>query len=683
MYQSNTARFRNATVHKLRPFVGVLILFVLLAAALVCSIIVGDLPVGTHELVRYAGSIFLLAAVALVSLAAGMQLLGRRRFDVLSLSLAFLAGYGFWGMLTFFTGLAHGLYPTVLMAELICLGCIFRRRLNELPGIGRRLMGSFRQEPLAVRITLLMVGGYLGFQLLVSLGPITTWDALESHWAIAKYFARYHAVLFPWFNGNGGTPQLARMLFTDYCVFGFDHQASHAVWAMTPALFGLVFGVTRRLTSSMGGLALAMGMIAILLVQPQYTTQPVLDVPAMVFAFGAFVAALAPVLRTGGSDRTTSSPDSFHSHYIIVAGILAGYAIGTKWHVLAIFPLLILCIVTLWRHELTRMSGRKALGLATIAALTPFTVFAIYDFVHTGHPFWHPMIPLFWNADYWSSVSANIFLCRENVDMYRTSICPSLFYNFWGAVRWIIKTQALILPGMLFVPFALFRMREKCGKLVGLCLTGGLLGFLVPCLLLYGHFRHTMLGVAVFILLIPLGWETLQKSRYRWWTLALPLLILVGLMSKFMHGRHPQIFDSYGPALHAVIAGPYPGGEYEKTFVYPAIRWANRHLPKEAFVVADDRRLGNLDRDWMTIFPATQFVIGVSPSMTVDSMRQALLNIGATHLWIDRRERWKDSNYPSLPRHMKAWQTLIESNSGLQEMYSDSLARILRISAAP
>jgi len=671
-------------VHKLRPFIGIFIVFVLLVAALVCSMVVGDLLVGTHDVIRYAGSIFLLAAVGLVSLAAGMQLLSRRRFDVLSLSLAFLTGYGFWGMLVFFTGLAHGLYPVVLTVELGCLGFVFRRKLNELPDISRRLMGSFRQEPPAVRITLLSVGGYLGFQLIVSLGPVTAWDALESHWAIAKYFARHHAVLFPWFNGNGGTPQLARMLFTDYCVFGFDHQASHAVWAMIPAFFGVVFGVARRLSSSSSGLALSMAMVAVLLVQPQLTTQPVLDIPAMIFALGAIVAALTPAFYNREPDCLNSGTGSQRLRFLIISGILAGYAIGTKWHILALFPILALIYVVSWRRELTGEAGRRTFVVTIASAALPFVVFAVYDFAYTGHPFWHPMIPLIWNSDYWSSVSANVFLCRENVDIYRTSICPSLLYNFRGAVRWIIQTHVLILPGMLFAPFALFRIREKWGKFIGLCLTGGLLGFFVPCLLLYCHFRHTMLGVAVFILLIPLGWDALQKSRYRWWTLTLPLLILALLVSKFLGGHHPQIFDLYGPAIRSVVSGPYISKDYEHEYACRATRWANRHLPKDAFVVADDRRLGNLDRDWMTIFPATQFVIGVSPSMTVDSMRQALLNIEATHLWVDRRERWSTSpDFPSLPSHLSAWRGLIEPSGEMPEVYSDNLVRILRIAPAP
>lgn len=305
-----------------RPFPrvgGLSILIVFLLLTLACSAVVAGREPDSSLVFRYAGSLFLLAAISMVSLAGGLWALRVRRANILAVSLSFLAGYGAWGMLVFFTGLVYGLYTFVLAAELLVLGFLFRRRLNEVPSIVGELLTALRNAPLAMRFIVGTVSAYLMFLLLVSFGPVTSWDALESHWPLAKFFARHHGVPFPHFNGNGGTPQLMRMHFTVFSVFGFDHQASHTMWAMISALFGLGFGVARRFSSSTTALALTLASFCVLVVQPQLTLQPTLDLPPVVFGLGAVVAAVVPALFARREDAQRGELPLPLSRFIIVS----------------------------------------------------------------------------------------------------------------------------------------------------------------------------------------------------------------------------------------------------------------------------------------------------------------------------------------------------------------------------
>jgi len=648
--------------------------------ALLCSVLVSATEPHSCLLFRYSGSLFLIAAISLVSFAVGLRLLRPERSDVFTLSLAFLVGYGLLALLFFLTGLAHALYSGIIAAELLLLGVFNRRQLHEFFASAGRLVFALSSVSPALRIIAGTTGIYLVILLLISMGPVTSWDALESHWPIAKFFARHHGVPFPFFNGNGGTPQLMRMHFSIFCLFGFAAQASHAVWVMVPALFGLAFGMMRRLSFSTTALALTFGALCVLVVQPQLTLQPTLDVPPVIFGLGALVAAMVPDLRPRGGGLEPDDRLPVTGNFFVMSGLLAGYALGTKWHAVILLPVIMVCYILFWRAGLPLHSRARKLALWIGGMFLPVAVFAFYDLVHTGTPFWHPMVPVFWDPGFWSPVLMNLQLIRENVDIYRSRLCPTLSHDVMGSLRWTFRNHALILPALFFIPFSLGDIRGRRGKIILILLGGGLFCFFAPALILYPHYRHTMLGVAILVLLVPFGWDSLSRSKYRWLTAGLPLLVFVGLASKFAVGRHPQVFDLYIPAVRSVTCGPYFSDTYLTQYGIPATRWANTHLPGDAFVVADQRCLGNLDRDWMTIFPATQFVVELTPAIPADSLYRELAGIGATHIWVDKNRRWDSpDDFPSLISCMVPWERLINRQDLLETIYDDSLTSILSL----
>jgi hypothetical protein len=589
-----------------------------------------------------------------------------------------MAGYGFLGMLLFFTGLAHGLYAPLIALELLVLGILFRRQLHELfVGIGR-LTATSKNSSLSLRFLGGVIAVYLAFLLLISLGPVNAWDAQAFHWTTAKYFARHHAVPFPDFDGNGGTPQLMRMLLSVFCVFHFDHQASHGIWVLFPALLGLVYGVVRGLSRSLVALIITLISFALLIVQPKFVTEPLLDFPILVFGLAAFICALLPCLDDRGDSLALSSGVS-SARIFIISGVLTGFAVGIKWQAAALVPVLLIAVVTIWRPVLPAGARSNLLFKWLAAASAPVTIFAIYDLANTGNPFWHPMIPVLWDSNYWANVAPNIYILHKHMDFLLHEMYPSPLYNPVGAMSCYLRTNVLIIPTLILAILSLFACRGRFGTVTRFALGGGFFCILLFSITVGPDSRNMLLGTGMILLAAPVGWDWLMQSRYRKIVYYIPVFIVVGMVYKLSDLQLP-IVDQYISRSMRILRGPYYDDAYNKTYFMPAVRWANKHLPSDARIVTDGRLLGNLERDWMTIWPVAQCRVGVSPGMSADSLSQALQHMGTTHLLVDRSALWKTyAIFPDMAEYLAPWGMLLTRDDLLKSVYSDTLTIIYRL----
>jgi len=654
------------------------ILFILTVLGWCCSAAVADREADSMLAVRFAGSLCLMSAIAMVSLATGLRVIGTLRRTVLTISLAFLIGYGLVGMLVFIAALLHALYPAVMAALLVGLGVLFRVQMNELPSLFRHFLSEFRHLPMNARLTISVVAAWTCFLLLLSLGPVNAWDAQAFHWTAAKYFARNHAVPFPDFDGNGGTPQLVRMLFAVFCVFHFDHQASHAVWLFFPALLGLVYGVVRSLSSSTIGLALTFAAFLLLVLPPEFITEPVLGFPLLVFGLAAFGCVLAPYLFDS-DDRNAQGIGASFSPFLVISGILAGFALATKWQAFVLLPVLLVTIFSIWFPILPATSRKRLLLGWSALVVTPAAAFALYNLVHTGNPFWHPMIPVFWDPDYWASVTPNIYVWRAHMDFLLHEMYPSPFYSFTGALICYLRGNVLVIPGLFLALLALFADRRRFGPTVWFMIGGGLFCVLLHSITVGSDLRNVLLGTGMMLLAIPIGWDRLKLSSCRRVAYLIPILAVAGVVYKVSDFQLP-IVDQYISRSLRVLRGPYFDDMYNKDYFLPAAHWANRHLPLDARVITDARLLGNLDRNWMTIWPVAQCLVAVYPEMSADSLRHALGNIGITHLLVDESGLWKTCTIcPHMAEYMAPWGKLLARDDWLEPVYADGRARILRL----
>jgi len=658
---------------------GTLILLVLVFLSLVCSIVVSGREPDVLLAVRFFGSLCLVTTIAMVSLAIGLSLFEQNRRSILSVSLAFLVGYGSCGMLIFFIGLAHGLYPWVIAACFVGLGLIFRRNLNDLPGLIRQLLVNVHRAQPGIRWIVTGVAIYICFLFIVSLGPVHAWDAHAFHWTVAKYFARHHAVPFPFFDLNGGTPHLMRMLYTTFCVFEFTHQASHANWLLFPALVGVISGFARRLSSSAAGLAIAIAAFVFLVLRPSIVTEPMLDFPVLVFGLAAFICTLAPLLHNSRTGKTHGSAEVPDSRFFILSGILCGFALAIKWHALVLFPVILAIYLFIWLPIMTpRSPGRLLIGWM-VFAFWPVAIFFVYNFVHTGNPVWHPMIPSFWDRGYWSGVAPNLFLCRIHMDFLRHNSYPSPVIAPLGFLSFYLRSIVLVLPGMFFASFALLADRRRFGAITLSVIGGGLFSILAYSILVGANPRNTLLGTGMILLLIPIGWDHLMQSKYRKIVLVVPVLIAAGLLYKVSDRRLPMI-EQYFDRCVSVLRGPYLNEQYREAFLYPAAQWINGHLPADAKIITDARLLGNVDRDWMTIWPVAQCIVPVSSEMSSDSLRQSLRGTGVTHLMVDKSRLWKTTTAcPLMANHLTPWENLTARKEWLIPVYSDRFVDVFQL----
>lgn len=248
---------------------------------------------------------------------------------------------------------------TAYIALTAGLTCIFVKP-KELIGETREIFDAFKnslsfQNPLR----LFVVAAATGFTLLFfvrSLAPDIGWDVLTYHLTLPKYYAVAHGLYY--------VPDVRASSFPQYMsminVYGMllyspalVRMFSTACWSITVAL---VYSAGRRLYSKRAGLFAALIFIVTPLVLG-YAPRAFNDIWwALFFSLSCYF------LLRWRDTRTTGD--------IITAGILAGFAFGSKILGLFLFPIYIIIIVI-------SLKGRNLNTLRTVTIIAVFTVLFI------------------------------------------------------------------------------------------------------------------------------------------------------------------------------------------------------------------------------------------------------------------------------------------------------------------
>lgn len=277
-----------------------------------------------------------------------------------------LAVYPAIGMVSYslvFTALGFcSLYytTTAYIALTVGLTCIFVKP-KELIGETREIFEGLKnslsfQNPLR----LFVVAAATGFTLLFlvrSLAPDIGWDVLTYHLTLPKHYVFAHGLYY--------VPDVRASSFPQYMsminVFGMllyspalVRMFSTACWSITIALF---YAAGRRLYSKRAGLFAALIFIVTPLVLG-YAPRGFNDIWwALFFSLSCYF-----LLRW----RDTEAPADF-----VLAGVLAGFAVGSKILTLFLYPIFVLIIVA-------SVSKRaKWFGWKTLVALIAFTIILV------------------------------------------------------------------------------------------------------------------------------------------------------------------------------------------------------------------------------------------------------------------------------------------------------------------
>jgi hypothetical protein len=343
--------------------------------------VVGALADRVTDLAVWMGLLF-------VATALGHRLTKRLTFDsrLEELILAAGCGLGFVSLLILGLGIAGGLnrwvvYGLALVAFLLLL--------PDLKAVVQLVRGLQRPtfESLLDRLLL----GYLLVVLLLSLvaclAPPVAWDSQVYHLTGPKLYIERGRITGDIDIPYLGFPSLLEMLFLAGMLLKGDMVANLVHFTYAVLTVCLLYSFTRRhLQASTPWLASAIYLSApsIVLV----STWAYVDLGLAFYTLAAFYAFI--------TWRASTS-----SHWLVLTGILSGFALGVKYT--AVLTPIVLGLLLIWEHRRQRAVGSVRnllfLSLSTAAVACPWY---LKNWVLTGNPFY----PFFFGGRFWDEYRA-------------------------------------------------------------------------------------------------------------------------------------------------------------------------------------------------------------------------------------------------------------------------------------
>ncbi len=209
----------------------------------------------------------------------------------------------------------------------------------------------------------------LGLALLQALTPPTAWDSLVYHLTGPKFYLKEGRIFHPTDLPYLGFPELVEMLFTWGMALTGERTAAviHWFYGLLGALIGLGFCESPYFT---GALILSAPTAFILM------TWPYVDIALLVYATLTFQALVFH--RETGSSR-----------WLILAGVMAGFALSVKYTAVAVLAAGFLLLFTTGR--------RKESLIFSVTALLLFSPWLVKNLILTGNPIY----PFFFKGIYW------------------------------------------------------------------------------------------------------------------------------------------------------------------------------------------------------------------------------------------------------------------------------------------
>lgn len=567
-------------------------------------------------------------SILLILVATGF---GRRLLSLLKVKAAsaleecvFGAGLGL-GVLAYLIlgiGLVHALYPWILLLLVFSMALVSMRQIADTILDLRRGIRQLKTRPRLSSITIGLSIGALGVVVLIrSLAPPSglDWDALAYHLAVPKMYLAHHRIFYVPFMSHSNFPFLIEMLYTLGLAFGsigaakLFHFAAYALSAV--AVYSMC---GRHLNRTIGAVA------ALIFV----------SVPVVMWEAGNAYSDIATALYlTLAVYAVLNWEQTRAGDWLAVAGIMCGFALGTK--VLALAPIAALC---LW--VLVASRGLKASLVIGGLALIIGSPWYIKSWVYTGNPV-YPFLYNIFGGRYWSQSAA---------EAYRNA---QLAFGMGRGLR-----ELLMLPWNLTVNGAYFfdepnPAAPKLFSLIGPAFLG-----LIPLHLLAGRGSRIIAKLGFVCAVYVLTWFFLmQQARYLIGILPLlSIIVASGLdaaRSNLRLTRHfangflvlcvlLSLVTGYAIARPCVrvALGIEPADQYLSRTLdsYDAQEYANQFLPTDAKIVMFDEVRGfYLDREYMWGNPGHSEMIPWSSFKTGGDMAAWFEKNGFTHALVNWR----------------------------------------------
>src|SRR3990172_3324947 len=389
----------------------------------------GRLTTGWPALVDSAFAVGLVALVAVLAIALGRRALRFARLDGVlggaeGFAIEAAVGLGLMALSFLLLGLLGLFHSPVLIA------CAFLLGLLAWPEIGRAALdgmhlprrvfaearegGFFGLSVTAIGVAVLL------FSVLEALGPPAENDALMYHLQAPRMFMEAGR-LFPtpeiW-QANG--PMLTEMLYALGLAFGSDSFARLLHLLFSTLLAVATFGVAKQGLGARGGWFAA----AVLLGIPILPLWGSLALTDMAWALYCFLAVLATLRWSTDGDR----------RWLVIGGVLTGFAASSKYLGLGIALLLMGWIAVSHRHS-DRRARLKAVVVFVACAAAVATPWFVKNLLWTGNP----VYPFLFGGPDWTPLRLSYLMT---------------YLRSFGAGTGVVET--LLLPWNLYVRHAEF-----------------------------------------------------------------------------------------------------------------------------------------------------------------------------------------------------------------------------------
>ncbi len=280
------------------------------------------------------------------------------------------------------------------------------------------------------------------------------------------------------------------------------------------------------------------------------------------------------------------------SYSLILSGLFAGMALGTKYVSFLVFfpPYLILAAFSFW----WRVNGRRVwlLPVWGLAILLPISPWFFYNILWTGNPI-YPLFPSIFGLHIPAAQAAYEFIRNHAPDPSNFQLFRITGYTLKRIGGLLLDGNALVLISMVSWSTVLWWKNQSLGKLLPTYALRGLLLysvlssilFLVGCDNMDGRFFFSTLVVLVIptvFFLYALVQFTKQSSS--WGKYVIPGFALI-LFSNALTYRYNQLTSLQESPL-PIFSERQRDQWLSRRFVYYKVAyWANHNLPQESIVL--------------------------------------------------------------------------------------------------
>jgi hypothetical protein len=568
-------------------------------------------------------------------------------------------GAGALGLAALGLGVCGFLFPRLLMILLAGLAAAAvpdALRLLQDRGAAKRLteLGfEVRARGLAPAVLLVLLVAY---EILVALGPTVFFDSLVYHLALPDLYLRHGAVVATPLNAFAGIPAGVEMLFVWLLPWGGSGSLCQLLHLSLGALAAAaIIAAGRRLGSLRAGLWGA----AIFFSNPSVLLEggrPAVELGWCFYLALAVVAALVAV-------------DTNDDGWLTPVGLLAGFALGTKYPAIFLPPALAVLLVRVhgWKRGLR--SGLKVVAIAVLAA-APWGLRNIAFYRNPVFPFLGGTVFAPNAADL--PALASPALAPDFRKMARNGEgAGALLAHPWSESFPREADDADNVVSCLYLAFLpLFFLRPLPVSVRRLILFAGCLW--LPMNALTGVARLSIPMLIPLSLAFGLVLSELPGTAYAFAQAAAAAIIVLNGIYAHSKTIHP---------LWRFLSGEIPEAVYlahsQPTYPVPpyaAFAWANAHLPSDAKVLlVGEPRSFYLERVSETSSPYAPQPLAVyaNDSADGDELYRRLLAAGFTYLIIN--ERGMGSLGQTMKMSERGFASLVSFwGSSLAEVYVDS-----------